>query len=198
MAWVWTVIAGLALLAVLILVVSLVVGRRARTKRLKQRFGPEYDRAAEANGPAEAEKELAERERRHDELDIRALTPAARQEFSQRWRDVQTGFIDEPVAALDEADRLVIEVMRARGYPVQDFDRRAADISVDHPTIVENYRAAHAVSHAQHGDHVDTETRRQAFVHYRALFDTLLAPEHSTNTDKTPTRPPAPVEETTP
>jgi hypothetical protein len=186
MAWVWTVVAGLALLALVILVVALVVGRRARTRRLKERFGPEYERMAAAGGSAAADQELAERERLHDQLDIRALTATAREEFAQRWRAVQTGFVDDPADALSEADRLVIEVMRMRGYPVDDFDRRAANISVDHPTVVEDYRAAHAVSHARPGEQVGTEARRHAFVHYRSLFDTLLASEHPADIEPAP------------
>jgi hypothetical protein len=188
MEWVWTAVAGLALLALLILVVALFVGRRARTRRLKERFGPEYERIAAAGGSAAADQELAERERLHDQLDIRALTVTAREEFAQRWRAVQTGFVDDPADALGEADRLVIEVMRMRGYPVDDFDRRAANISVDHPTVVEDYRAAHAVSHGPPGEQVGTESRRHAFVHYRALFDTLLAPEHPADIDPRPTQ----------
>jgi hypothetical protein len=101
----------------------------------------------------------------------------ARQEYASRWRTVQSAFVDDPSSALGDADRLVTEVMRTRGYPVDDFERRAADVSVDHPTVVENYRAAHAIHVAQqHGD-IGTEAQRQAFVHYRALFEKLLKPD---------------------
>jgi hypothetical protein len=177
--WVWIVIAAMIAAAVVVLLASLAVGRRKRTERLKQRFGPEYDRTvATAGAQGAAEKELAARERQRDKLDIHVLRPAARQRFTDQWRNLQTAFVDDPADALGEADQLVIAVMRARGYPIDDFDQRAADISVDHPTIVENYRAAHAIERSQHDGEVDTEAQRQAFVHYRALFEKLLAPEN--------------------
>lgn len=185
--WVWIVIAAMVVIAVVVLVAALAVGRRKRTERLKQRFGPEYERTVAATGEqGAAEKELAERERQRDKLDIRVLAPAARQGFADRWRSVQTAFVDNPSSALGDADRLVTEVMRERGYPVDDFDQRAADISVDHPTIVENYRAAHAIEQSQRNGDVGTEAQRQAFVHYRALFEKLLTPDN--DNAKTPTR----------
>jgi len=177
--WVWIVIAAAVVVAAVVVIVALMTARRKRTERLKERFGPEYDRTVTAAGgePGVAEKELAARERQRDKLDIRALSPAARQGFAQRWRGVQSTFVDDPASALVQADQLVTEVMRERGYPVEDFDQRAADISVDHPTIVQNYRAAHDIHlSSQRGD-VGTEQQRQAFVHYRALFDKLLEPE---------------------
>lgn len=188
-SWVWLVIAAMVVVAVMVLVVALAVGRRRRTERLKARFGPEYERTVTAaGGQGAAERELAERERRHGELDIVPLTPAALDAHNDRWRTVQTGFVDDPSRALGDADLLVTVVMRERGYPVDDFDRRAADISVEHPGIVENYRAAHAISMAQRPDSVDTERQRQAFVHYRALFEALLSPdpEHATTTHTAP------------
>jgi hypothetical protein len=173
--WVWLVIAVLVAVAAVILVAALAVGRRKRTERLKARFGPEYERTVAATGDqGTAEQELTGRERTRDKLHIRGLAPPAREEYAHEWRSVQTAFVDDPAGALGDADRLVTEVMRARGYPVDDFDQRAADVSVDHPTVVENYRAANAIHQAQqHGD-IGTEAQRQAFVHYRALFDTLL------------------------
>src|SRR6476660_5689479 len=177
--WVWIVIAAAVVVAAAVVIVALMTTRRKRTERLKERFGPEYVRTVTAAGgePGVAEKELAARERQRDKLDIRALSPAARQGFAQRWRGVQSAFVDDPASALVQADQLVTEVMRERGYPVEDFDQRAADISVDHPTIVQNYRAAHDIHlSSQRGD-VGTEQQRQAFVHYRALFDKLLEPE---------------------
>ena len=176
--WVWMVIAALVVVAVVVLVIAVAVGRRTRSRHVKERFGPEYERTVAAAGgdAGAAEKELLAREHRRDELDVRALSPAARDGFTRRWHGVQSAFVDDPSGALGEADRLVSEVMAERGYPVDDFDRRAADVSVDHPTLVENYRAAHAITQSQHGGEVGTEAQRQAFVHYRALFDELLAP----------------------
>jgi hypothetical protein len=181
--WMWIVIAAMVVVAAVVLLGAVVVGRRRRTERLKQRFGPEYERTVSvAGGPKAAEKELAERERTRDELDIVALPPMARQQYATHWRSVQSAFVDDPSGALGDADRLVTEVMRVRGYPVGDFDRRAADISVDHPTVVENYRAAHAIhEEQQHGD-IGTEAQRQAFVHYRALFEKLLKPDTDEHT----------------
>jgi hypothetical protein len=181
--WMWIVIAAMVVVAAVVLLAAVVVGRRRRTERLKQRFGPEYERTVSLAGERKAaEKELAERERTRDKLDIVALPPTARQEYATRWRTVQSAFVDDPSSALGDADRLVTEVMRVRGYPVDDFDRRAADISVDHPTVVENYRAAHAIHVAQqHGD-IGTEAQRQAFVHCRALFEKLLEPDTDEHT----------------
>jgi hypothetical protein len=181
--WMWIVIAAMVVVAVVVLLAAVVVGRRRRTQRLKQRFGPEYERTVSATGERQAaEKELAERERTRDKLDIVELPATTRQEYANRWRTVQSAFVDDPSSALGDADRLVTEVMRARGYPVDDFDRRAADVSVDHPTVVENYRAAHAIHVAQqHGD-IGTEAQRQAFVHYRALFEKLLKPDTDEHT----------------
>ncbi|TRW86246.1 hypothetical protein FK535_07215 [Mycolicibacterium sp. 018/SC-01/001] len=174
--WQWILIA-----AAIIVVIALVVlavrsgGGRKRSEELKQHFGPEYDRTVERTGdPKAAEKELAARARKRDKLDIVALSPVARNDFEMRWTQVQTEFVDDPTRAVGTADLLVTEVMRQRGYPVDDFERRAADISVDHPHIVENYRAAHSVHTAQERGEVDTERQREAFVHYRALFERLL------------------------
>ena len=176
--WMWMVIAAMVVVAAVVLLAAVVVGRRNRTERLKQRFGPEYDRTVSVAGERKAaETELTSRERTRDKLDIVALPPTARQEYANRWRTVQSAFVDDPSSALGDADRLVTEVMCARGYPVDDFDRRVADISVDHPTVVENYRAAHAINVAMQQGDIGTEAQRQAFVHYRALFEKLLKPD---------------------
>ncbi|MCV6975920.1 hypothetical protein [Mycobacterium bourgelatii] len=179
----WVLIAASVVTVVAIVVIAAtVIGSRRKTERLKQHYGAEYERlVAETGDRKTAEAELTAREHKRHELDIVALTPEARSEFISRWHEVQTKFVDNPAAAVGVADRLVTEVMRQRGYPVDDFDRRAADISVDHPQVVDNYRAAHGIHVAQqrHGD-VSTEQRREAFVHYRALFEKLL----DTNTDK--------------
>lgn len=121
-----------------------------------------------------AEKELVARERNRKKLDIRPLSRDALEAYSHRWLQVQTAFVDSPSSALDDADGLLTNVMRERGYPVDDFDQRAADISVDHPAVVENYRAAHAIHLSNQNGDGSTEKQRQAFVHYRALVDELL------------------------
>jgi hypothetical protein len=129
---------------------------------------------SEAGDSKAAEKELTSRARRRDKLDIVALSPSALTDFTNRWQAVQTAFVDDPAGAVGSADQLVTEVMRERGYPVDDFDQQAADISVDHPQIVENYRAAHGIHLDQQRGDVGTEQQRNAFVHYRALFEKLL------------------------
>jgi hypothetical protein len=123
---------------------------------------------------AEAEAELQARRDRRDQLDIRPLTDQARDRYSTAWREVQNRFVDEPATALRDADVLVIDVMRERGYPMDRFDAMAADISVDHPDVVERFREAHRISAATKDGSADTEAMRQAVVHYRALFEELL------------------------
>jgi len=174
--WEWILIAAAVVVVVaLVLVAATFMSRRQRTARLKQHYGGEYERlSAEAGSRQAAEKELTARERKRNKLDIVALTPQASSDFTARWHQVQTAFVDDPATAVGVADRLVTEVMRVRGYPVDDFDQRAADISVDHPKIVENYRAAHGIHLAQERGDVSTEQQRKAFVHYRQLFEKLL------------------------
>ncbi len=175
--WEWILIVAVVIAVAIGLVAWISANKRKRTQRLQQRFGPEYERTVSETGEQRAaEKELAARERKRDKLDIRPLSSAALETFSGRWRAVQTAFVDSPSSALGDADRLVTEVMRERGYPVDDFDQRASDISVDHPTVVEDYRAAHDIFELQHHGAVGTEEQRQAFVHYRGLFAKLLDP----------------------
>jgi hypothetical protein len=146
-----------------------------RRVALKARFGPEYDRVVhEVGSPRRAESALEARARRVTKYDIRALQPDESVRFSDRWRGVQARFVDDPAAAVSEADTLVTELMTTRGYPMSDFDQRAEDLSVDHSAVVHHYRHAHAIAmkHAQSG--TSTEDLRQAIVHYRALFDDLL------------------------
>jgi len=171
--WVWIVIVAAVVLAVLIVAWLAVSGRRRRG--LQDRFGPEYDRAVETSGSRRtAESQLREREQMHDELDIRDLSPAARDRYFEQWRAVQVRFVDAPGDAVREADTLVQQVMRDRGYPVDDFDTRADVVSVDHPHVVENYRAAHGVWAANERGEATTEDLRQSLVHYRSLFEELL------------------------
>ncbi len=168
----------LAIVVVLLAIIAMLVARQQRSQRLKDEFGPEYGRAVTEHGdPRSAEKELADRRQRVDEFEIRPLDPAARERYLERWGAVQRDFVDEPVSAVGQADQLVQQVMHDRGYPVEeDFARRAADISVQHPTVVENYRAARKISVRARDGHADTEELRQAMVHFRALFGDLLAP----------------------
>jgi hypothetical protein len=156
--------------------VFLVIGAmRRRSRDLKQHFGPEYDRLLREKGdPRKAEAELAAREKRVKKLELRVLPVADRQRFSDAWMALQARFVDDPKGAVAEANRLVKEVMMARGYPVTDFETRAADISVDHPHLVTNYRAAHDIATRSERNAATTEDLRKAVVHYRALFDELL------------------------
>jgi len=148
---------------------------RQRSEKLRERFGPEYERTvAEKGDTRRAENELTARQKRVSQLDIRPLAADERRRFNDEWRAVQARFVDDPSTAVGDADALVGRVMEARGYPVGDFEQRAADVSVDHPTVLEHYRAAHAVAlrHAQ--GQASTEDLRQAMVNYRALFAELL------------------------
>jgi hypothetical protein len=158
----------------LLAAVGLLLYRQRRSTQLREGFGPEYDRAVEEHGDQRAaEAELRERRERRRSYDIKPLGAAARDRYAERWRATQAKFVDQPASALTDADTLVAEVMRERGYPVEDFDQQAADVSVDHPDVVEHYRKAHAI----HGERrASTEDLRQAMVHYRALFDELLEP----------------------
>ena len=173
----WIVLAVVAVVAVLI-IAGVIASRRRRSERLKDSFGREYDRTLEATGDrSKAEAELEERQKRVEKLDIRPLEPAERREFLDRWTDVQARFVDDPTRAVAFADALLRDVMKARGYPVSDFDQRAGDISVDHPVVVEHYHKAHEIA-VRHGrGEASTEDLRQAMIHYRALFDNLVGAE---------------------
>jgi len=167
---------------VAIVVVALVVAAIAvvlfintrRSQRLRTRFGPEYGRALEETGSkAQAEAKLEKLERRVDRFDLKPLTPVVRANFLAAWQKIQARFVDDPKIAVTEADKLIQEIMAARGYPVTDFEQRASDISVNHPLIVEHYRAGHdiALDHAK--GRATTEDLRQAMIHYRTLFAEL-------------------------
>ena len=149
--------------------------KRKRTKQLQGQFGPEYDRTLEtADNKRAAESELAARRERREQLEIRPLSSAARERYTTQWQTVQAQFVDNPGAAVASADHLIQTVMSERGYPVQDFETRAADISVDHPQVVENYRKGHNLSEKSSNGDGSTEDLRQAMRHYRALFDELV------------------------
>jgi type II secretory pathway pseudopilin PulG len=177
-----TAIVVIVILVLLALAAVALMARARRTRRregLQERFGPEYDRAIEAHGDRKAaEKRLADTADRRDKIDVRALEPAERERYAREWTDVQGAFVDQPGPATRDADRLVQAVMRDRGYPVDDFATRAEMLATDHPQVVEHYRAAHAVGSRTEG--ADTESLRQAFVHYRALFELLLEDGHGT------------------
>jgi hypothetical protein len=156
--------------------VLVVVSRNRRRAQLQERFGPEYDRAVNETGSVrEAEQQLAAVADKRDKLEIRDLEPRQRAQFVEQWELVQARFVDEPPAAVDGAELLITTVMHERGYPVEDFEERASLVAADHADVVEHYRAAHTAHerHRQSGD-TDTEDLRQAFVHYRSLFDSLI------------------------
>jgi hypothetical protein len=149
--------------------------RKTRSRRLRDRFGPEYERAVEKMRSRElAEVELRERERRVSRFDIVPLAPEDSARYRRSWNSLQGRFVDEPKRVVDEAHQLIREVMERRGYPVADFEQSAADLSVDHPVVVENYRAAADIAERNESGGADTEELRQALVHYRTLFDELL------------------------
>jgi hypothetical protein len=165
------IVAVIAALVVLALAAYAFMNKRKQGE-LRGRFGPEYDRAVDKEGRRKAERELSSREKRVQALAIRDLSGDERDRFSGQWREVQAKFVDAPRTALQHADVLVQEVMNTRGYPVSDFEQRAADVSVDHGSVVSNYRAGHEIS--QRADSASTEEMRQAMIHYRSLFDELL------------------------
>jgi hypothetical protein len=149
--------------------------QKRRSDRLHERFGPEYDRAVErADDRRGAESELLEREKRHKELELRTLDAGQQRQFEQRWSDVQRDFVDGPAKAVHHADRLVVDVMSARGYPVDDFDQRADDLSVKYPKVTQHYREARRIARANERGEVSTEELRTAVTSYRSLVDALL------------------------
>lgn len=168
------------IIAVLIVVglVSMVVARRERSKRLEEHFGPEYERAiSEIGDQGQAEKELEQRIAHKKELNIRPLSAEEVNRYALQWQDIQRDFVDEPLTALQKADALIQEVMRLKGYPVEDFEERAALISVDYPQLVADYRGMHGIAVKQVKDQVSTEDMRQAMVHARSLFESLIRQE---------------------
>ena len=171
---------ALILAAILIVALIAVVAwaqaqrRRKESLRLQQRFGPEYVRLVNELGRAKAEAELATREKRVATLTLLALPPAEAARFRDAWIAIQARFVDDPKTSVVDADHLVYDLMAKRGYPMGDFERRAADISVDHPAVVSNYRAARAIALRDERGETTTEELRKAVVHYRALFQELL------------------------
>lgn len=166
----------IAIIVVILIVAALLVGLSVvnRRRRLRDRFGPEYDRAVSEHGRREAEAELAERERRVRHLDIKPLSPTARAQYASEWTAVQEQFVDAPQSAVTGAQTLVTAVMKDRGYPTEAFDQTVADLSVEHAATLDHYRAAHDISQRAGSGAASTEELRQAMIHYRALFTELL------------------------
>ena len=163
------------LVALAVIVIAFVVMQKRRSDALHSKFGPEYERLVRQHGDARhAESELANRVDRVKHLQIKPLDEEHRNRFADAWRADQARFVDDPKGAVVEADRLVADLMQFRGYPVGDFEQRAADVSVDHPHVVENYRVAHDIAVRQQRGEASTEDLRVAMVHYRALFEDLL------------------------
>lgn len=171
------VIIGAVLLVVVLVAIFVIVRerRKAQSRHLRERFGPEYGRVVRAVGDqSKAEAELEAREKRVNQLQLVPLAAAEAAQYGRQWEALQSGFVDDPVRVVGEADRLVRELMLKRGYPMGDFESRAADISVHHPAVVENYRAAQAIAVRNQRGQASTEDLRKAVVHYRVLFEDLL------------------------
>ncbi|MGB6603266.1 MAG: hypothetical protein WA747_01775 [Steroidobacteraceae bacterium] len=171
----WIIVAGVVVIALLALAAWFFSQRKKQSARLQQRFGSEYGRTVgELGGRTKAEAELKAREKRVEDLTLTPLAPAEAARFSQAWNALQARFVDNPKGVVVQADQLVRELMLKRGYPMGDFERRAADISVDHATVVEHYRAAQTIAARDERGEADTEELRKAVVHYRVLFDDML------------------------
>jgi hypothetical protein len=182
-----TVIGVLVLVAIVVIAAAWwFTQQRRRSKQLRQQFGPEYERAVDEYGErGRAEQALAARAERVEQLHIRPLSAEDSARYAEEWRSVQSRFVDAPEDAIGDADRLCGEVMQARGYPMGDFEQRAADISVDHPQVVEHYRAAHAVARRSADGNAATEDLRQAMVHYRTLFEDLIERREPAHAERT-------------
>jgi hypothetical protein len=180
-----TLIIALLVLIILGLAAVLLMQRR-RSDNLRSKFGPEYDRALEESGDKrKAEAQLQEREKRVQKLSIRPLDREDRERFISDWRRVQAEFVDDPEGSISHADELLQKVMEARGYPVENFEQAAADISVDHPDVVQNYRTGHDIAVRHRRGEASTEDLRQAMIHYRELFDDLVTKESATQRSST-------------
>ncbi|MFD9304800.1 hypothetical protein ACFWCB_19435 [Streptomyces sp. NPDC060048] len=171
-----TLIAVIVVAAVVVILLTVLMRMLARRRHLRERFGPEYDRAVEEKGDKRtAERDLRAREERHDQLDIKELPPERRQEYADAWTGVQEQFVDRPEGSVAEADDLVTRLMGERGYPTDGYSGQVRDLSVDHGRTLEEYRAAHEVKVRSGDGEATTEELREAMVHYRALFEDLLS-----------------------
>jgi len=180
------VVIGAVILALVIVAIALMARAQLRRRRLREQFGPEYDRTVEGAGNRrEAEQELAERERRHADLDLRELPAEDRARYANEWANVQEQFVDSPDQAVGEADRLVTVVMAERGYPTEGYEDRIAYLSVEHARTLDHYRAATEVNDRRTRQEASTEDLRQAMVHYRALFQELLGERPAADTTPT-------------
>ncbi len=177
--WVWVLIVVAVILIAIVVWLALM---KRRTTTLRDQFGSEYDRTLQqTDSRREAEADLSARRDRREQLDIRPLSTAAQERYSSQWQQVQSRFVDQPAESLGQADELVLQLMGERGYPMDDFEQRAADISVDHPEVVEHYRAGQAVTRSAASNDATTEDMRQGLVHYRALFEELLVTDGATD-----------------
>ena len=169
-----------AIIAVIVAAVILValgwfLWTQSRRRRLRDRFGPEYERAVESGGSTRAgERELMEREKRHSDFEITSLAPAERDRYARQWQVIQERFVDQPGTAVAEADRLVTVVMGERGYPTEGYEQQVSDLSVRHSSTLDHYRVAHDIKHRNDDSEASTEELREAMIHYRSLFDDLL------------------------
>jgi len=170
----------LVIAVIVVAIIALLAVRKQRSAKLRERFGPEYDRVVRQEGDARKAVGVLEfREKRREKFKIRPLSAADKSSYSVRWNEVQGQFVDDPRGAVTVADSLVTDVMQARGYPIGEFEQRAADLSVDYPVVVDNYRAAHGIALRHSAGKASTEDLRQAMVHYRTLFQELLEERHA-------------------
>jgi uncharacterized protein YneF (UPF0154 family) len=173
-----TIIIVVVVVVIVGVILGLIFSRRNRSKKLQEKFGPEYDRTVQTlGGEKKAQTELNERQKHVETLDIRPLSVIEHDRYLAEWTAVQSKFVDEPGQAVVDADRLIMEVMQLRGYPVADFDQRAADLSVSYPALVTNYRGAREIANKNKLGQANTEELRQAMIYYRSLFEELLKVE---------------------
>ena len=182
----YVIVIAVAFLLIFGVVIGLVYsGRTRRSKRMQEHYGPEYDRIVQKTGSQKAaEAELKQRNKHVEALNIHPLTQAEHDRYLAEWKEVQAKFVDDPARAIKDADRLIMEVMQVRDYPVSDFEERAADISVGYPELVSNYRAAHEIALKNEQKTADTEELRQAMVHYKSLFSQLVVTEKPIEMEK--------------
>jgi hypothetical protein len=171
----------IAIIAVVVIAIIAFYFSRRRSEKLRERFGPEYERSVKESGDRRrAEEQLEKRAERVEKFHLRPIPPEDRARFTQEWDRVQAHFVDAPAGAVAEADQLLGDIMATCGYPMGDFEQRAADISVDHPVVTQNYRAAHEIAVRQASGQATTEDLRRAMIHYRALFEDLVNERRTT------------------